>query len=126
MAKTPANTRELKELKRSLKLSLLQREVIIGTILGDGCLMTSYSGDTARLQIRHQVKCREYVDWKYSFFTRWVLTPPRLDIHNNSWFFQTVSHTDLMEIKRLFYVGRQRVIPKNIVDLLKTPLSLAM
>lgn len=120
------NTRILRSLKSTLKLSDLQKEIVFGTILGDGCLITSRSGRAARLQVRHNVKHQEYVEWKYNFFSKWVLTPPRLDTHNDSWYFRTVSHPGLMEIKRLFYQGSKRFIPENITDFLKSPLSLAV
>ena len=122
----PTNTRRLKELKSSLKLSEVQRKVVIGTTLGDGCLINSWSGRAARLQIRHQVKHAEYVNWKYQFFNGWVLTPPRIDIYNNSVVFRTVSHPDLMEIKKIFYKDGKRFIPETINKLLADPLSLAI
>ncbi len=126
MANGPTNTRALRSLKQSLKLSELQKEIVIGTILGDGCLISSRSGQAARLQVRHNRKHQEYVEWKYNFFTDWVLTSPRLDPFNSSWYFRTVSHPALMEIKRLFYNGNQRFVPNNVVNILRSPLSLAV
>lgn len=126
MATGPTNTLELKKIKSSLIISKKQRELIIGTILGDGCLITSRSGKAARLQIRHNIKHKEYVEWKYSFLYKWVLTPPRLDSFNNSWYFRTLSHPSLMEIKRSFYRKNQRFVPNDIKTLLKSPLSLAV
>lgn len=120
------NTRSLRDLKTSLHLSDIQREIVIGTILGDGCLITSRSGKAARLQVRHQVKHSEYVEWKYQYFSDWVETRPRFDRFNNSWYFRTVSHPDLMEIKKIFYVETTRIVPASIDQLLKTPLSLAI
>lgn len=100
--------------------------MVFGTILGDGCLITSRSGRSARLQIRHKVKHQEYVEWKYRFFSKWVATPPRFDRFNNSWYFRTVSHSSLMEIKNLFYKGSKRFVPENISNILESPLSLAV
>ncbi|MBI3283198.1 hypothetical protein HYZ70_03955 [Candidatus Curtissbacteria bacterium] len=122
----PTNTRVLRDLKTSLHLSDLQREIVIGTILGDGCLITSRSGRAARLQVRHQLKHSAYVDWKYQYFLEWVTTAPRFDRFNNSVVFRTVSHPDLMDIKRLFYTGVTKIVPSNIDKILKTPLSLAI
>jgi hypothetical protein len=126
MAKKPTNTKELTRLKRTLTLSEQQFKLIVGTILGDGCLITSRSGRSARLQIRHNIKHREFVDWKYSFMNDWVLTAPRFDRFNDSWYFRTLCHPELMEIKKIFYKGNQRVIPLNISEILKSPLSLAV
>lgn len=120
------NTRVLKSLKTSLSLSEEQRQFVFGTILGDGCLITSRSGKSARLQVRHKVKHQEYVEWKYRFFSDWVTTPPRFDRFNNSWYFRTVSHSSLMEIKNLFYRGSKRFVPQNISNILRSPFSLAI
>lgn len=126
MTHGPTNTRVLRSLKFSLSLSQEQRELVLGTILGDGCLITSRSGKSARLQVRHNIKHQEYVEWKYKFFSEWVQTPPRLDRFNNSWYFRTVSHTSLMEIKNLFYRGSRRFVPENIASILDSPFSLAV
>jgi hypothetical protein len=55
----PTNTNKLKELKLSLKLSENQSKVLVGTVLGDGCLLLSRSGKAARLQIR-QIRLSTY------------------------------------------------------------------
>lgn len=122
----PTNTRLLKEKKSLLKLNKLQKDLIIGTILGDGCLITSRSGKAARLQVRQKAKYYKYVFWKYEFFKDWITTKPRYDRFNDSAVFRTISHPDLMEIKCLFYKGNVKMIPNNIKDLLKNPLSLAI
>ena len=62
------NTRELREFKQTLHLSQLQKDLLFGTMLGDGCLITSRSGKSARLQVRHNWDYKQYVLWKYSFF----------------------------------------------------------
>lgn len=120
------NTIKLRLLKESLHLSDLQREVVIGTILGDGCLISSRSGLAARLQIRHQVKHFEYVEWKYKFFPSWITTYPRYDRFNDSIVFRTICHPDLMAIRKVFYVNGFRTVPMNIGKLLTSPLSLAI
>ena len=52
----PTNTRFLKDKKSDLELSQLQKDFVIGTILGDGCLITSRSGKAARLQVSTESK----------------------------------------------------------------------
>lgn len=122
----PTNTRILKEKKLSLTLTQLQKDFVIGTILGDGCLITSRSGKAACLQVRQKAKYYEFVFWKYEFFKEWITTKPRYDGYNDSAVFRTFSHPDLMEIKKLFYKDNIKIIPENIKDLLKHPLSLAI
>lgn len=120
------NTRQLREYKKTLKLSTIQKEFLFGTLLGDGCLIASRSGKSARLQVRQSVKQKDYVCWKHSLFKDWVLTQPREDVSNNSFYFRTLSHPDLMEIKKLFYLGNKRLIPSNISDIFTSPFSLAV
>ena len=45
------NSKWLKEYKSKLFLTDIQREVLVGTILGDGSIKLSVSGKAARLQI---------------------------------------------------------------------------
>lgn len=125
-AKKLTNTRELKAFKQTLHLSQLQKDFLFGTLLGDGCLITSRSGKAARLQVRHNRNYKEYVLWKYSLFKGWVRTQPREDLHNNSFYFRTVSHPELMEVKRLFYNKINRFVPGNISNIFMNPLSLAV
>lgn len=120
------NTRELLQLKQTLHLTKVQKEFLFGTLLGDGCLITSRSGKSARLQVRQNIKYKDYVWWKYSFFKDWVLTKPREDPFNQSFYFRTVSHPELMSIKKLFYFETKRFVPNNIFDMLKSPFSLAV
>ncbi len=120
------NTRLLRLFKEKLSLTQLQKDFLFGTMLGDGCLITSRSEKSALLQVRQSVKQKEYVLWKYSLFKGWALTQPREDIHNQSFYFRTVSHPDLMKIKRLFYKGSKRFVPDNISQLLTKPISLAV
>ncbi len=120
------NTRELRTFKQTLHLTQLQKDFLFGTLLGDGCLITSRSGKAARLQVRQNWKFKDYVMWKYSLFTDWVRTQPREDFYNDSFYFRTISHPDLMSVKKMFYRGANRFVPKNISDLLINPLSLAV
>ena len=42
------------------------KEMLVGKILGDGCLETQNNGATWRLKIEHSFKQKEYVDHQYS------------------------------------------------------------
>lgn len=122
----PTNTRELTELKKTLSLSRVQTNFLVGTILGDGYLMSSRSGKAARLQIRHNYKYIDYVEWKFSYFRKWCLTKSRFDKCNNSFVFKTVSHKQLMDLGKMFYGDQGKFVPDKIDRLLIDPLSLAI
>ena len=126
MFKHYANSNWLKDYKKNLDLSSIQRDVLIGTILGDGSFKISHSGKSARLQICHSASSKEYVSWKRNIFGNWVLTEPKYHKINNSLIFRTVSHDLIFEYMQAFYKGRIKIIPQNISDILKSSLSLAV
>ena len=55
-------------------LSGVQREIVIGTLLGDGTMRCKTN---ALLEINHSITQRTYVDWFYDQFKTFVSTPPR-------------------------------------------------
>lgn len=126
MKKQLTNSNWLKEIKSKLSLTQLQRDVLVGTILGDGSFKISRSGRAARLQVCHSVKVREYVDWKRQIFANWVFSDPKYYESNKALIFRTVSHPEVYELMKLFYEGNLKIVPKNISDILKSPLSLAV
>lgn len=126
MLKQFTNSNWLKQYKLTLNLTQLQRDVLIGTVLGDGCLKVSRSGKAAQLQICHSFSSKEYVFWKQQIFNNWVFAEPRYHQINNSLIFRTVSHSLIYEYMKTFYIGKVRVVPKNISDILKSNLSLAV
>ena len=126
MLKQYTNSNWLKQYKLTLNLSQVQRDVLIGTVLGDGCLKISRSGKAAQLQICHSFSSKEYVFWKQQIFKDWVFAEPRYHQINNSLIFRTVSHSLIFEYMKAFYIEKVKVIPKNISDILKSNLSLAV
>lgn len=102
-------SKKIEEYKKELKLKSHQREILVGTILGDGHLETQNNRMTYRLKIEHSEKQKKYVYWLYGYFKNWVLTPPQTRqrmvdgrIQRNTWF-QTVSHSSLRFYAQQFY-----------------------
>lgn len=120
------NSKIIKIYKKSLVLSNVQNDVLLGTLLGDGHLQVSCSGRTARLEISHSYSSKDYVRWKKEIFGRWVICEPRHHKANNGFSFRTLSHPLLYKYQRIFYENGIKIIPKQIGDLLKNPLSLAV
>ena len=109
-------SRELEQKKSSLKLSDLQRETLVGLLLGDAHLETQNRGRTYRVKFEYSAKHSEYATHLYELFRDWVLTPPQTkvdDTHDNVWF-QTVSHPSFRFYAHQFYDGKKKVVPKNI------------
>jgi len=116
------------------KLTKRQIEILLGTLLGDGRLQ-SQSNRSARLRIEHSLKQKFYVLWKYQEFENIMESkPPEIMERRNPIFGKTywylhcesLNRTELKWFYNLFYRGKRKVIPKELKDLLKSRLSLAV
>ncbi len=117
-------SRAIETYKTTLRLSDVQREMLVGIILGDACLETQNAGRTYRLKIEQGAAHADYVQHLYEVFREWVLSPPRSKrgqtrgVTTINLAFQTVSHDELAEFGDLFYRDRRKIVPENIGDLL--------
>jgi hypothetical protein len=102
-----------------------QRDIIIGNILGDGCLEFGGFHGT-RLQIKQKEDRKEYVFWLYKELIDLCKTSPKQRKDNQQWYFSTRSTVELTEIYRFFYPNGKKIIPRNIFNLVKAPLTLAI
>ena len=125
LKRSMANKRIYHEMRKNIHLTTLQRSIIIGTVLGDGSLIETFSKNNLRLQIEHCIAQKEYVFWKYEMLKDLILTPPTYIETNRSWRFRTISHPEITQIGRLFYQDRRKIIPK-ILDKILTPIGLAV
>lgn len=55
------NTKEVREIRKGLKLSKIQKAVLIGLILRDGCLAENFWRKQFRLKIEQGNRHKEYV-----------------------------------------------------------------
>ena len=124
-------SRIIEEYKNKLSLTDRQKEILIGTILGDGHLEKLYTPESARLKIEHSYKQKEYVDWFYDEFKSWIRTKPKQKIkkvfgkiHKN-YGFCTYGHRLLGNFQKNFYVEKKKVVPENLLENI-APLSLAV
>lgn len=123
------NNKEIKEYKKGLSLTEIQREVLVGTLLGDAHLH-SHNGRDYALMIQHGLSQAAYADWKYHYFQEWVRTPPKIKdqmvrgkLYQKVWF-NTLSHSAFRFYAQQFYRDGKKVVPKLIRKWL-TPLGLA-
>lgn len=124
--KTITWSNKIRILQKRLALTSFQKEILIGTILGDGCLAVNAHGRNFRLHVEHMAKHHTYVQWKYQIFKEWTLSPPIFLDRTNSWKFRTISHPSFTELHKMFYRDRKKIIPEEIDNLLKSSLSLAV
>lgn len=106
-------------------LSDEQRDIVVGTLLGDGPLVETFSQNNLRLQVIQCDAQKQYVFWKYEALKSFVLSPPRYEEINRAWRFRTISHPDFTELGKSFYRGRKKIVPKDIASLL-SPIGLAV
>ncbi len=109
-----------------------QRAILVGLMLGDGFLESRYKHP--RLRIDQTLKHKEYVDWLYDQFKDLCSKEPRrldrVDSRNGKiyyhYLFSTITASSLDKYHKMFYKGGKKIIPENLIDLLKNVLSLAV
>lgn len=113
---------------KALSLSKRQREILVGTLLGDAHLETRTRGNTYRLKIEHSEKQKEYLFWLHKEFKGWTLQEPKRKVRADgrvSYEMVTISHSAFRFYAHQFYVDGKKVIPRMISKLL-TPLGIAL
>lgn len=107
-----------------------RKDLLVGTLLGDGSLQTGSNGKTWRYRALHQLEQKEYLYHKYMLSKDFCTSEPFISEKYNRIYFNTVVHRDFNEYAELFYnydvvKGKWvKVVPKEIKDYL-TPRALA-
>ena len=118
-------------LKNNLVLSEFQKEVLVGLLLGDGCLERAKNSTGARLKVSQGGNQHEFVEWLYEVFKDFVQTPPRLKQTNRNGrshsevVFNTLTHSDFKNFYEMFYPTGKKIIPESISHFL-TPIAFAV
>jgi hypothetical protein len=125
-------TNEIELYKKQLKLTAVQRQVLVGLLLGDGHLESVTAGKTYRLKTEYSEKQKDYLLWLWRIFREWVRTPPSTQTRKlpsgatiRTIEFTTYSHGALRFYAQQFYKNGKKIIPKIIGKQL-TPLGLAV
>lgn len=119
-------------MEKNKKLTLLQKEVLFGVILGDAHLETQNNRITYRVKFEQSIKHKPYIEHLYEIFKNYVKTPPQLKLvkyKNNQTKstnirFCTISSSTFTFFGKQFYKEKKKVIPKLIHRWL-TPRALA-
>lgn len=115
-----------------MRLTKRQKDVLIGTLLGDGCL--ELNGSKVRLRTDHSVNQTKYAEWKYKIFSNIAAGKPRLvkvfDRRTKKIYqhcrFDTLSNDLFADYMHIFYRNGRKAIPHDMDKLLKSPLSLSV
>lgn len=122
------NTKKIRDYKKTLNLTDMQRSILIGTLLGDGHLETQDNGKTYRLKIEHQLLQKDYLEWLHNQFKEWIGSGIKHRIKKNGKeyvLFNTYSHGSFRFYAQQFYINRKKIIPKLINKLLD-PIALTI
>ena len=109
-----------------MKLDKKLQNIIVGLLLGDGSFEKKPDTIGIRLQIKQQSKAKEYVEWLYGHLKNYCLSEVKFRKDYNQYYFSTRYLREFQELFKLFYRDGKKVIPSNIKELLKSPLSLAI
>lgn len=127
-----------------MSLNQHQKDLLIGTLLGDGNLQTESNGRNWRYRALHTNEHKQYVDHKYEVLKPLCGSPPiygkiydkRTNKYYERMYFNTLSSSLLNDYAKLFYKFNystlpnstispwQKVVPQNIESLL-TPRAVA-
>lgn len=113
-------------------ISSREKEIIIGTILGDSHV--NMLKTDARLELCHSEAQKDYLFWKYQELKNFVKSKPRrikfIDKRNgksySQWRFRTRIDKVFTELHNIFYLNKRKVISRSVVQLIKSPLTLAV
>lgn len=115
------NSATIERYKKTLKLSEIQKSILVGLLLGDGHLETQNNGRTYRLKVEHSARQADYTEWLYEQFKNWIPGGLyRKDKHDREYLgFTTLSHGALRFYAQQFYAGGRKRIPPLIKKLVK-------
>lgn len=104
--------------KDKVKLSYENQQILIGNLLGDGCVLKK----KLRAFYSHTDKYIEYLEWLAGEFEKDGLTfSPTYQNTRGDWALQSHTYSVFNEYREKFYIGRKRIVPH---DTILTPIAL--
>ena len=99
-------------------LTSIQKEILVGSMLGDGTLRKQGTRTNALFEVNHSFLYRKYVDWKWRHFKKYVKTAPK-SRHGNgnriAYRFTTQSLPLFTEYYFKFYSSGKKILPSDII-----------
>src|SRR3989344_8289990 len=109
-----------------MKLDKNVQDIVVGLLLGDGCLEKKHDTIGIRLQIKQQSKAKQYVEWLYSNLQEYCRSGIKFRADYNQYYFSTRYLREFQDIYNLFYQNGKKIVPYNIKEIFTSPLSLAI
>lgn len=122
MTKIKSLTRkELKEYKENLRLNEIQKEVIIGTLLGDASMSLGNNKPVYAIKFEQSIKNKSYIEHLFQIFEPFCLSLPVIRLINKqevnnpreAIYFKTIRHSSFIYYFNLFYKVQQQIDPKT-------------
>lgn len=114
---------------RETPINSVQKQILVGTLLGDGCLYRDSNKSNYKLSFGHCKKQEQYFHWKMIMMDPFINTfRESIDKRENSIMLQTttICHKDFNQFANMFYdESRIKHVPDKL-DLYLTPLALAV
>lgn len=118
---------------RSILMTDIQKQLIIGTLLGDGCLET-HTGKNFCLSMAHGIAQKEWLDSKIKILSPFVVSKKYYKDERGveSYGIRTCSHPDLIDFGKNFYIPhpnpakhikRLKIVPEGLEKYF-TPIAL--
>lgn len=107
-------------------LTKFERQIIVGSLLGDGYMRIIPGRSNAFLEINHSIKAKAYVDYKFESLKRLCESSPKERSTNEgrvAYRFFTKQHKVLTDLYHQFYQHGRKIIP---ADLVLDPMTLAV
>lgn len=108
--------KEMTSIRRELELTPIERQVIIGGLLGDLSCRISRTSIYARLEGGHCERQKEYMLWKINLLQRLMFNVGRAA--TGAYLYQSRNFKALNEYYHLFYSKECKSINREILDLL--------
>ena len=105
--------------KNILNPNEIQKQVLIGTVIGDGCLFAGKYARFHRMNLAHSLKQKEYFMMKYKILKNLILSEPkecvehdkRTDKDYYSIRFQSKSSPLYTDLYNVWYKDKKKIIP---------------
>ena len=121
------NIKSTMNYKKGYELSIIQKEALIGIILGDGFIERNKPSHNARLRIEQSYPEKEkYLNSLYELLEPLTLMKPQILTRNDkkrgittkSLYFRTLAMPCLNYYHELFYPDKKKIIPRNLEEFL--------
>ena len=110
-----------------IPLTEKQKAIIVGNVLGDGGIYnhSNPDGKSSYFYMKQSQRYKDYVFWLHGELRSICPTFPK-EKSNGQWYFYSKYLDNLTTIRKTFYRGRVKIVPRNIKQWLVSPLSLAI